>query len=241
MIVSQIRYHTIRMERELMMIHNTHTFIADIKNWSRNRPPDMCRVESIRKDMKNREAKWVDGMILLWETPEEELVCYDGIHRLLAAKQLADSQEMEMVVQVAKTTQESYIMDDFLRINKSVPVSQLYSKAEEELDMKRTLEQVVGMYQKKYKVFFKPTAKPNIPHENRDRMMERLYEKTVEYPKYRRLSVNDWVEILSEVSNRVQGLVESGKKKYRLSKKQKDKCESQNMYLFAVKDWNRYM
>lgn len=226
------------MERELMVYYNTHETVQAVTNWTRNRPPDMVRVEAIRKDMLARKARWVDGIILLWETPTEKLVCYDGIHRLLAAKSIAKEHEMEMVVQLVKTPHESYIIDEFLRINKSVPVSQLYSKAEEELDLRKTMEAVVQFFQSNYTSFFKPASKPNIPHENRDRMMERLYEKVKEKPKFRCWTTQQWIQYLQSVSERIRLLTETGARKYRLTKKQTEKCERHSFYLFAVKDWH---
>jgi len=134
-----------RMEqRRLIKTTNRNPMIANIVNWDKNRPPDMCRVDSIREDVCVRNAAWIDGIILVWKTEKDTYKCYDGIHRLEACRRM--KKEVTLLIQVRSNCPESVIMEEFLRINKSVPVSSLYSLAEEELTMKKTIESVVKYY-----------------------------------------------------------------------------------------------
>lgn len=218
-------------QRKLIKTTNRNTILDSVVNWDKNRPPDMCRVEEIQKDMSVRGAKWVDGVILLWKQKNNTYVCYDGIHRLEACRTY--KKEVEMIIQVRWNCPESVIMEEFLRINKSVPVSSLYSLAEEELSMKNTIESVVKYYQGAYPEFFKPSAKPRVPHQNRDRMMESLFEMTRANPKRKAYTMRDWLGELELIEQRIindPSIV--------LTPKQKEKCDAYNFWLFATSRWS---
>ena len=218
-------------KRILIRITNDNPLIKTITNWDKNRPPDPVRVEDIVRDMKVRNANWVDGFILLWKKNESELLCYDGIHRIEASKKI--DHEVEILIQIMEDVPESIIMEEFLRINKSVSISRLYSKAEQELTLKTTIEQLVKQYQEKYQTFFKPTRHPRIPHHNRDIWMEELYESTECHPERRNWKLERWCEYINQVSDEHKKAYEL--KLIRLTKKQAEKCEAHDFWLFAKK------
>lgn len=76
--------------RKLIRTSTSNKVVASIRNWDKNRPPDRVRVKAIATDLVTRKAKWVDGLILVWKDSEGAMYCYDGIHRLEAARSLSD-------------------------------------------------------------------------------------------------------------------------------------------------------
>jgi hypothetical protein len=221
--------------RSIGIITNKDELFTTITNWERNRPPDMCRVKEIVEDMTTRDAEWVDGIILIWENPKQELKCFDGIHRIEAARVI--EKPIQLLVQFYSSKREADIMEEFIRINKGVPVSRLYSAADAELQLRNTITDVVKHFQSKYSPFFSPCAKPRVPHENRDRMMERLLEMIEKRPKMKHFTSAEWITHLTNMSISIQHRHNSGNRKYKLSRTQKEKCETHDFYLFAKKDW----
>ena len=82
---------------DVVVLSNKCTDFHRIINWERNRPPDMCRVKEIAEDITTRNATWTDGLILIWTKPDGTLECYDGIHRVYAARQVEHTVYLRVV------------------------------------------------------------------------------------------------------------------------------------------------
>jgi len=90
----------------------------------------------------------------------------------------------------------------------------------------------------RYPTFFKPTAQPRVPHENRDRMMERIMEIIELKPKTKDYNEKQWLDYLSHLSELIKSRNESGLKFYKMTKSQFNKCNTHNFWLFGIRTWH---
>lgn len=111
---------------EVLRSENAHKLMM-VTNWRRNRPADSARVEEIVRDISARGL--CDGELLLAMIPSVGCVCYDGNHRLEASRRCfpRGGLRMRIVLNVTETEVET----EFIRINKGVPVPELYFSDEE--------------------------------------------------------------------------------------------------------------
>jgi hypothetical protein len=146
------------------------TTVINFENWKKNRPPDEVRIRQISEYFKGNNLRIIPGVIYAWKTPQEaNLVVYDGIHRLLAAKE--SEKELICLIQVTATNDEQVIVDHFLNINKSVSVPSIYL---EETDVLKKLvcQNVANELCRRYPTFVSPSRKPFIYNFNRDNIVE---------------------------------------------------------------------
>ncbi len=137
----------------------------DIRNWRLNRPHDETRVPDIMKQLKTQE--YVDGIIYMCRD-RNGLICYDGIHRIESLKtlyQMDSTHTHTMLVHLIPEYDEAKIRDKFDSLNKCIPVPEIYSSAHRELDNKKLVEDIVKYFTSTYPEMFKPTKRPNLPHE----------------------------------------------------------------------------
>ena len=91
-----------------------------------------------------------------------------------------------------------------MRINKSISVSSIYTQREAELEMRITIEGVAKNLQTKYPDFFKSSAKPNMPHINRDGLMETMYEMIKSDVRKRGWKVDRWLRHIQSISEKIR-------------------------------------
>jgi hypothetical protein len=144
-----------------------------IRNWKFNRPPDPIRISEIENYI--RETGLCDGELLLAFLPGEGYLCYDGIHRLMACQSVFPREGVR--VRILMKASDEIIRREFLRINKGVPVPELYFSTEEidrhilQLLMKSLQEftKLEGIQQ-----HLSPSRRPRRPNFNRDCFLEEL-------------------------------------------------------------------
>ena len=216
-----------------------YDFLTTIDNWSNNRPPDETRVEAIKDSLMKRQPTHIDGIMLVWNKPDGSLQCFDGIHRLRAIMDLERDacKDTRILIRHYKGYSEGQIIDEFIRINKTIPVSSIYTKKEAELEMRLTIESVVKHIQQTYPQFFKPSSKPNTPHINRDIFMEKLVEMIENDERKRSWDTTKWLHYLKQISNTIESRNAAGIRSYRITKRALEKCKKYDFWLFAHKTW----
>jgi hypothetical protein len=164
-------------EQQTIQICNS---IPEFTNWNKNRPPDSSRINELKEYYITEKIKIIPGIIYAWDN-DNQLQIYDGIHRLLAAKELLEENEniqYTFLMCIYTTQDEDLIIKDFKAINKSCPVPTLYTDEQNELSLiKRVVcENVVSELCKRYKEFVSPSRKPYRYNFNRDVVLEWLSE-----------------------------------------------------------------
>tara|TARA_Y100000768_G_C23982623_1_gene686765 strand:+ start:1762 stop:2559 length:798 start_codon:yes stop_codon:yes gene_type:complete len=207
-----------------------------IDNWRYNRPPDEVRIPEIKAQLMKQE--YVDGVIYLANCGGI-LICYDGIHRIKALDSLSKDPfnnmmyDHKMFVHYYPDFDEQKIKHKFETLNKNIPVPNIYSEADRQLDCISTIKDVVLYFTGKYKAMFKPSKNPNVPHVNRD-----IFTNHVE-------NIIKELNIYSFDSRKIVHLFEEynalNKADYRIHKKltckQLTKCFEHNCFIFADKHW----
>lgn len=161
------------------------TKIPEFTNWNKNRPPDVTRINELKEYYISEKVKFIPGIIYAWDN-NKTLQIYDGIHRILAAKELFESErdlEFRFLMCIYKTDNEELIIKDFKAINKSCPVPTLYTDEQNEFTLlKRVVcENVVSELCKRYPSFVSPSRRPYKYNFNRDVILEWLSDFEVNW------------------------------------------------------------
>jgi len=208
----------------------------NIMNWSLNRPYDIKRIPEIVEQLKKQD--YVDGIIYMTKE-DNKLVCYDGIHRIEALKNLEHDDfsdiNHKIVVHYYPIYNEMKIKNKFETLNKCVPVPELYTSAHKELCVKKLIESVAKYFQDKYSQMFKGSKNPNIPHENRDNFIDKLLYIITEL-NFQDFSFDNVIYLLGRYNNYIIHDIQN--RNIKLTNKQLSKCEKMNCYLFTSKNWD---
>ena len=209
---------------------------SKIVNWAGNRPPDELRIPEIVNSILKR--KHVHDYIKVAMLKDREFSCYDGSHRLEAIKGIVkshpDLKNYKCTVYVMKDATEGKVTDDFLEINKSISVPEIYRESSPNSERKKVIEETVKHFYDKYKKeLFRSSKKTQIPRENRERFTERvtsLYDE-LDSPAYQIL-VN-FLYRLSDAYRVNIDWVTMTEDKCRI-------CIDAGFWLFTKKDWHVY-
>lgn len=136
------------------------------KKWSKNREPDMERVEEIIS-----QGVYIPKFIHLAELEGEGLVCYDGNHRREVLRRLVDDNLMCIIDVMFNATHDD-VYEAFMNINKGVEVPEIY--LEDTNNIKNDVMELVKSYETKYKTFISVSSKCRAPHFNRDVFTENI-------------------------------------------------------------------
>lgn len=179
--------------------------ISVLGNWSKNRPPDESRVESICMSLK--EKTLINGVIYIFEDGAYgDLLCYDGFHRVSALKKMLEdnsSCSMYVHINVLLRASEEDVIPRFHNINQCSPVPKLYleedeNNAEKLGILKTNIEDCVSELQKKFPSVFSSSSRPKKPNINRDKLIDVLYEYCI--TKNRNYSSEELLENLVRVN-----------------------------------------
>lgn len=216
-----------------------------IENWKFNRPPDFIRIPQIANHI--RHSDYIDGIIYLVKTDTIEdtdssgnkitktiYECYDGIHRIEALRYLQKSQNVnhKVVFHITNENDDIIIKSKFEKLNKCIPVPELYSNASKQLDLIKKVEEIAKHFVTIYSKHFSPNRKTNVPNENRDLFIDKLSTFITSY----RLSALS-VEYIISTLERYNTIMKENVSFYKLTKKQLDKCKKYNCYMFISKNW----
>ncbi len=210
----------------------------EIVNWKYNRPHDPLRIKQIAKSLIT--TNYVDGIIYIVcnDTNPENIVfeCYDGIHRIETMKYLQTKYSdvnHKIIIHYTCEYNETVIKSKFEALNKCVPVPEIYSNAERQLDMIKKVEYITNYYISLYPNHFSGNRKTNIPNENRDTFIEKMSQFIKDH-KLETLSNETIIQIIDKYNN----VMKENYKFYKLTQKQYEKCAKNNCYLFISKKWD---
>lgn len=208
-----------------------------ISVWEHNRPPDPARVKEIQDHLEHTNI--CDGQILL-AVVNGTCVCYDGAHRLLACRSVFPKGGVQVRIIHDSTPQE--VRKEFERVNRSIPVPELYFSVDEISSRVTSLVQdVVKSMCTLYRQYVSSSRRPKRPNFNRDRFVEDLgttIRESLPNETILKLTQDDVGRWLSEINHTIRAHHYSGVKRIKASRSIITKCEKQNMFLFAT-DWVR--
>ena len=117
----------------LKMFDVSELDFGEFFNWSYNRPLDPKRITELKLFYEHNKTEFIPGIIYAWDYRRENCYyVYDGIHRLMAAKEYAqykDDLSLKILIQFRKTDKEEDIVDDFININKNIFLPRMYIDA----------------------------------------------------------------------------------------------------------------
>lgn len=216
-----------------------------IENWRMNRYPDQTRIPMIANYIK--EKRKVEGIIYLARTKDNEFICYDGIHRILALKyletQCVDCNDINVVVDVMDYN-EHEVSNRFKALNSCVPVPSLYTDSDKKLDELYLIKDIVKHFKNKYKARFSINHQFRVPNMN-----EITFTSSLEYIIHSihgiQYSKHHIINKLEEYNEKVKYYprkrrIAHNELALKLTDRQEKQCEESNMYLFALPLWEKH-
>lgn len=217
----------------------------NINNWQLNRPVDNVRVPDIAKDIYDLQQ--VFGIIyLVYNRTTSMFECYDGIHRFEAMKYLYSLQECRkdvknigVLVDISVHNDEAYIINKFTTINKCVPIPELFVKNDTKIDLRTKVIEIVEYFIHKYPKMFKSSSRPNVPHENRDRFIDKITDILTEF-ELDGESAEMVIQLILNYNLFVKNMLNGNDKLHnkKITITQKIKCNENDMYVFWNKNWD---
>ena len=206
--------------------------INNIYNWKKNRPEDPIRVDEIKNFLI--QYNYVPGIIKIWKFNNQYFI-YDGLHRFKAAEELFKERNINLIVlfSIFETNNESLIESEFMNINKSVSVPNLYFDSNQEL--KLIIQDVVKNFSITNRLFSSSSQNPRKPNFNRDIFSNTLYNIFKNYQQpINTIIIN---EMLEECNYNIKTLYDNESEKYSsltmtINQSVLDKCKKNNMFLF---------
>jgi hypothetical protein len=203
-----------------------------LENWEGNRSPDMKRIPSICNMLYRQD--YVDGAIYLAYYDNETLVCYDGMHRLTALKEVYTKSKKDLfhnlIINILPRYDEVFIKNKINEINEGKPIP---IGLEPGTDKFKNIYEIVGIICKKYNKMFVGTKNPRLPNEFRDNFVEKLNYIINE------LNLNDEPiqNIINIIENYNNYLIHNQGQIRKLTPTQLKKCQKNNCFIFAIKNW----
>lgn len=197
------------------------------KKWSRNRDPDLERVNEMI--IYYNSGGYIPRMIHLSEIKDEGIVCYDGNHRKEVFDKCND-EKILCVVDVMFNATQNDVYKAFISINKSVQLPEIY--IEDTSNLKLDILQLVKEYEIKYKFLLSSSSRCHAPHFNRDTFTDNIY--TIYKSFNNTITIEKIGELLDKLNNEYsQNRLCRPHSFYKQSII--DKCRKYNMWLFIEK------
>lgn len=212
-----------------------------IENWKHNRPPDEFRVAEIEEYITEPDNEILQPLYIHYNSKIGIYEVLDGIHRYSAMKNVKDilpiSDKLVFVHLFVDLTYGNLI-DIFQNLNKTLPVPELYmSSAEDNLNQKLIIQEVVNEWKNKYKGHFSNSnnyTSPNINDTSFTNILCELYTSHTVRNKAKLL------QLIERANNNIKAYiianVPSKEIPIKFSDKQKKKCFDSGCYLFLYKD-----
>jgi hypothetical protein len=173
----------------------------NIRNWEKNRPPDMIRCKEIAQFIYTKQKDMDTMLYVSYNNRDNKYDILDGIHRYTALKIIKEhnSKPLDLICHNdfgsgnnANWLYDQYIlvniyfnldqgekMSIFENLNKCQPVPELYSKNNDQ-SKREIIETVANEWIRKYKKHFSSSTNPILGHTNRDKfisLLDTVYEK----------------------------------------------------------------
>lgn len=203
-----------------------------IKKWSRNRDPDLTRIQELTNYIKN--GNYIPPMLHLADLKEEGLVCYDGNHRREALQQ-ANLENYKIIVDLLCHATQSEVFEAFTNINKSVQVPAIFVDEmiqENDIRIKHDIIQLVKKYETQYSSYVSTSSRCHAPNFNRDSFTDMLYNIWKAF---------DGLITITELENTLDQLnrdYANGKFPKKIKETIVKKCQQNGLWLFREKEIN---
>ena len=194
------------------------------KIWSRNRPPDLERVEEIKNYIIKENL--VDGIIYLAET-EEGLICYDGNHRREALKMI--DKNFKILVNIVKNPSKQFLIEKFRDLNKCVPITDLVFDVSTTTDEIDKMKNVCDHFMDIWKDHRKGSARPRKPNFNQNSLENKITEILKFYKKnIKKINKDNIIKYVNLYNDLLKNKIDQ----YQLKDNIREKCIKNNCYLF---------
>lgn len=195
----------------------------NIKNWKKNRPADKFRIDEISEYYLKNNIKLLPGILYVWLNKDKYFI-YDGIHRYEALKKL-NKDDINILLYINLSNDEDSIIEDFININKSIPLPSLYTE-KTEITKIQICQNVAEHLCKKYPHFVSTSRKPHTYNFNRDQIIDFISTFNINF-KIKNL---DYIiyQILIKLNDHAKNKILENKIIHPL------KCKKYNFYLFYL-------
>ena len=227
-----------------VFLADSHIITMNSRQWSKNRPPDMMRVDEIAKYITSNGS--VDGILYFANIPDEGLVCYDGNHRREALMKAEKS--YKIFINVIEHPSDKYICEKFVSLNRCVPVTELYLDNMDthnnmehdgsQLKMKKSILELANHFSEIWKDHRKTSPKPRRPNFNFDSLQQKLKDILDKcMGGWESSNKRQLIDFINIHNNRIKSEIESNynsnpNHKYTFTPRMIEKCQSSNCYLF---------
>lgn len=199
------------------------------KKWSRNRDPDINRVNEMIEYHIN--GGYIPKIIHLAELEGEGLICYDGNHRRNVFDKI--NENIECIVDIIFNASQTDVYNSFNNINKSVQLPAIYLDDNmNSSSVKLEILDIVKYYEDKYKQFISTSSRCRAPHFNRDNFVDNIYDI---YTSLNCLVNIKCITKAFEILNIYYSKEELCRPHSCYNKNIIDKCKKYNMWLFIDK------
>lgn len=195
--------------------------------WVENRMTDQERIQEIYKMYIDHDYNFIPGIIHVFED-NGTFKIYDGAHRYLAAKDLYLKNKIDMKMLVYILTDKNKVREDFIEINKSIPVPEIYKENTNGNGNKLICEKVVKYFNDRYGKFKSESNKPRRPNYNQDHLID-MFNDILKELKFN-VVYNEIIRAIGVVNMEL-------KKQYENSEIFK-KCKEHDFYLFNDSNWS---
>lgn len=189
-----------------------------IRLWKFNRPPDKERVSEIHEYMNT--SKRVDGIIYI-ACVNNELVCYEANHRREAMKGVEGLHNV--LVDILWNATDEKVKEEFVRLNKSVSVPELYLGESVESTM-NDIREIVDNFCTNFKKLKVNSGRPQRPNFNRDMITDEI----TRIMREKNLTPAEMETWLTDRNKELANQDRSG-----LPEKVIKKCEESGLWLFS--------
>ena len=219
---------------------DTHWTSQSVSNWEHNRVEDSGRVDELKNHIALKGA--VPNVVYVFTTDDVTFLCYDGAHRLLAAKKLLSEtgRSLPVLVSVFKveaSRAQQVIQEEFQNLNKRVAVPEFLLQEAYDARMGSAAHEYVSRLQKEFggrpgtNSIFSNSDNCKIPHVNGDRLKEAIFtglsELMVGHNKVLE-DVEELVNLMEQITPQVNSEI------FNSISHPNEKATRLNCYLFAA-------
>ncbi len=200
----------------------------DISIWAGNRQIDTKRVTEIEQSYTSNKYTSIPGIVSVVRIPGNNgsnvsYQIYDGMHRMKAAQLFYKRNGVDMFIMFSVLSDIKHIEQDFLDVNKSIPVPSAYFIKDSKI---KVCEDIVKYFTTAYPEFHKTTVNPRKPNFNPDTFFDKLSS----------------IIITNIDSNKIiRHLLDINEILFSENPDTHDKCKKYKFYLFANDSWIRML
>tara|TARA_Y100000389_G_C17462760_1_gene523078 strand:- start:40 stop:936 length:897 start_codon:yes stop_codon:yes gene_type:complete len=183
-------------EEQMLLVNISIESLNRFTNWKSNRPVDPMKVDEIIKSIKSGLFT-PQAIHTFLDAKTNQLVIFDGGHRMTAYKNLFASSESEsqlltnylggcFVTTVVMNPTDKFMIEKFRAINMSTPVPEIYKTPESmikdsvNLEILKVVPKFVERFKKEYKCC-KTTNRPHKPSYNASVLCNDMFEILTTY------------------------------------------------------------